>query len=129
VSDLGGGKTTFVRGLARGLGSHDKVSSPTFTLNRIYRAGDWQIHHFDFYRLNEPGVVAAQLEESLHDSKAITVIEWSNIVADVLPDGRLTIQFQMVGGEPDGRQIEIRYPESKIGLITQLETAWKEVEP
>jgi len=129
VSDLGGGKTTFVRGLARGLGSHDKVSSPTFTLNRIYKAGDLEIHHFDFYRLNEPGVVAAQLEESLQNPKAVTVIEWSDIVEDVLPAGRLTIQFQMVGGETDGRQIEIRYPESKIGLITQLETAWKEIEP
>src|SRR5438046_2901303 len=86
MSDLGGGKTTFIRGLVRGLGGQDMVASPTFTLNRIYKAGNLEIHHFDFYRLNEPGVVAAQLEESLQNPKVVTVVEWSKIVENVLPD-------------------------------------------
>jgi len=51
VSDLGGGKTTFVRGLARGLGSADVVSSPTFTVSKVYKADKLELHHFDFYRL------------------------------------------------------------------------------
>src|SRR3990172_13200391 len=75
-ADLGGGKTTFVRGLASGLKSTAKVASPTFTLNRIYKAGDLSIHHYDFYRLKEPGVMADQLAESLGDPKTITVVEW-----------------------------------------------------
>src|SRR4051812_18557733 len=64
-SDLGGGKTTFVRGLIRGTGSKDHVVSPTFTLSRIYQTKDFQIHHFDFYRLNDPGILADQLAESI----------------------------------------------------------------
>jgi len=56
-SDLGGGKTTFTQGLAAGAGSKDAVSSPTFTLKKIYRAGELHIYHYDFYRLNEPGIL------------------------------------------------------------------------
>src|SRR5258708_8291303 len=82
-ADLGGGKTTFVRGLVRGLGSKDTVSSPTFTLNKIYKAKDMQIHHFDFYRLSDAGIVADQLAESLEDPSVITVVEWSDIVQEV----------------------------------------------
>ena len=129
VSDLGGGKTTFVRGLARGAGSKDKVSSPTFTLNRIYQANDLEIHHFDFYRLSDPGVVEPQLEESLQNPRVITVVEWSDIVEEVLPEERLTIKLSPNEDNPDSRQIEISYPESKSELITQLITAWQEVEP
>src|SRR3989344_4647612 len=63
-ADLGGGKTTFVRGLVKGFGSQDVVTSPTFTLNKVYQGRDGQqIHHFDFYRLSEPGIVADQLAE------------------------------------------------------------------
>jgi tRNA threonylcarbamoyladenosine biosynthesis protein TsaE len=71
-SDLGGGKTTLTQGLAHGLGSKDVVSSPTFTLSKIYKcAGGVEIHHFDFYRLSEAGVLRDQLDESLKDEKAI----------------------------------------------------------
>src|ERR1700694_1633997 len=60
MSDLGGGKTTFVRGLARGLGSPDHVSSPTFKLSNVYtipvsKTPEWdrveRLYHYDFYRL------------------------------------------------------------------------------
>jgi len=128
-SDLGGGKTTFVRGLVRGLGSQDKVSSPTFTLNRIYKAKNLEVHHFDFYRLNEPGVVSDQLEESLQNSRVITVVEWSDIVQGVLPADRLTIEFKPVQDNADERQIQIRYPESSRELIEKLETVLAEPEP
>ena len=67
VSDLGGGKTTFVRGLARGAGSHDKVASPTFTISKTYVTDGYEIHHFDFYRLNDAGIVADELAEVVGD--------------------------------------------------------------
>ena len=64
VSDLGGGKTVFVRGLAKGMKSDDQVASPTFTINREYKTGDLVLSHYDFYRLSDPGIISAELEES-----------------------------------------------------------------
>lgn len=97
VSDLGGGKTTFVRGLARGLGSKDRVSSPSFTIRNQYQAADKILNHFDFYRLNQPGVLRDELAEIMTDRKAVSVIEWGDIVQDVLPTDRLTISFKVTG--------------------------------
>src|SRR6185312_5854101 len=57
ISDLGGGKTTFVRGLAKGMGSQDTVRSPSFTLSNEYRSGKLTLYHFDFYRLEDPGIM------------------------------------------------------------------------
>lgn len=93
MSDLGGGKTTFVRGLARGTGTTDKVASPTFTISKVYEADKFEIHHFDFYRLHEAGVVADELAEVIGDLKVVVVIEWADVVQHVLPEKRLTIIF------------------------------------
>ena len=128
-ADLGGGKTTFVRGLARGLGSNDVVSSPTFTLAKTYKTKKGSLNHFDFYRLAEPGILKAELKESLEDSSAITAIEWSDIVKDVLPAERLSIKFAPTADNPDERQITINYSESLRPIITQVETGWEEVRP
>ena len=94
ASDLGGGKTTFVRGLARGAGSEDKVASPTFTISKVYDTKHFQIHHFDFYRLSEAGIVADELAEVALDPKAVVVVEWGEVVQHVLPDKRLTITIK-----------------------------------
>jgi tRNA threonylcarbamoyladenosine biosynthesis protein TsaE len=128
-SDLGGGKTTFVRGLARGLGSKDRVTSPTFTLNRIYRAPAVQVHHFDFYRLTEAGIVSDQLEESLNDPRVITIVEWSDIVEGVLPPQRLVIELSPTASDPDERLIQISYPIDKQPIIERLQTNLTEVKP
>lgn len=129
LADLGGGKTTFATGLAKGLGSNDRVSSPTFTLSRIYKTKSGEIHHFDFYRLNEPGIIADQLAESLADPKVVTVVEWSKIVRDVLPEDRLVIELAPLADNPDGRQVTIRYPELMANVIKKVATVWEEVEP
>lgn len=125
-SDLGGGKTTFVRGLARGSGSKDTISSPTFTISRIYKCKDsLEVHHFDFYRLHEAGIVADELAESLHDPKVTTIVEWSNTVQDVLPEDRLTIELKATADNSEEREIVIKYPESRQDLVKTLETAWE----
>ena len=118
VSDLGGGKTTFVRGLARGMGSKDKVSSPSFTLSNEYTAKGLTLHHFDFYRLSEPGILKQELAEVLADAQAVTVVEWADIVEDVLPTDKLTVRIKATGEE--GREIELSYPEQLkyVGEIT-----------
>lgn len=97
VSDLGGGKTTFVRGLAKGAGSTDQVSSPTFTLNNVYTGTTVVMYHFDFYRLNEPGIMRDEIAEVVRDNQAVTVVEWAGIVDDVLPEDKLTITITATG--------------------------------
>ncbi len=100
AGDIGSGKTVFVRGLARGIGSQDSVMSPTFTISRIYTSGTLELHHFDFYRLGNPGIMAAELSESVEQSGVAVVIEWSNIVENVLPEHRLRVTFTPVS-EPE----------------------------
>ena len=128
-SDLGGGKTTFTRGLASGLGSQAKVGSPTFTLSKLYKADHLEIHHFDFYRLSDPGIVSDQLEESLQNGRVVTVIEWSDIVKGVLPDDRLVIEFKPMPDNPDERQLLVHYTEKHRGMIAKLESILTEPEP
>jgi tRNA threonylcarbamoyladenosine biosynthesis protein TsaE len=123
-SDLGGGKTTFVRGLASGAKITDRVSSPTFTLSRIYTNKKLQIHHFDFYRLDNPGILREQLEEALAMDDAVVVVEWADIVKDVLPEDRITIEFGPVANDFNQRQITIKYPPSQAGQISKAETKW-----
>jgi tRNA threonylcarbamoyladenosine biosynthesis protein TsaE len=111
VSDIGGGKTTFVRGLAKGLGSTDQVSSPTYTINQIYQAGTKEIHHYDFYRLQEAGVVGDELREEMGQPNVVTVIEWGDIVHNVLPEDKITITFKRMS-ENDDRLLTVAVPES-----------------
>jgi tRNA threonylcarbamoyladenosine biosynthesis protein TsaE len=110
VSDLGGGKTTFVRGLARGMGSSSKVSSPSFTLSNAYETGKLTLFHFDFYRLSEPGIMKEELAECIADPQAVTVVEWADIVEDVLPVERVTIRLTATG--ENDREITIECPEN-----------------
>jgi len=99
VGDLGSGKTSFVRGLARGLGSNDQVASPSFTISRIYKTPKLELHHYDLYRLADPGVIGYELAESLADSKAVVAVEWAGEAEGVLPRDRLSIKFAASGDE------------------------------
>ncbi len=95
VGDVGAGKTTFVKGLATGLGIEDDIQSPSFTISRLYDARDaLQLVHYDFYRLSEPGIMANEVAEMVHDEKTVTVIEWADIVEGILPEDRFTIRFE-----------------------------------
>jgi len=117
-SDLGGGKTTFVRGLARGLGSRDNVGSPTFTICRIYAADRLSLYHFDFYRLQEAGIIADELAEAIQDPLVVTVVEWGEVVHDVLPDDRLAVAINV---QADGtRVLEFDCPASRAYLLEGL---------
>ena len=118
VSDLGGGKTTFTRGLVRGTGSTDQVASPTFMLSREYAAPEFTIAHFDFYRLGEAGIVADELAEGIGDPKYVSVVEWGEIVHDVLPENRLTIHIAQTG--EDTRQLLFEYPLALAYLVENL---------
>ena len=115
MSDLGGGKTTFVRGLARGMGSTDTVASPTFMICKQYRAGKLTLYHYDFYRLIEPGIMEHELHEGLADPHAVIVVEWADIIADILPKQRITITIRNVSEHE--RQLAIKAPKSIFDSI------------
>jgi len=115
ISDLGGGKTTFVRGLADGMGSHDVVRSASFTLSNQYRAGKLTLYHFDFYRLFETGIMRDELAEALADPEAVVAVEWGDIVTQVLPARRLTVRIKATGEER--RDLSFSYPASLSYLI------------
>ncbi len=95
---MGGGKTTFVQGLAAALGYAGIASSPTFTLSHIYNLpSGLELHHYDLYRLSEGGVVGEELSEDMGDDKVISVIEWAGVVEDELPKDRLRIEIKVTG--------------------------------
>lgn len=120
-SDVGGGKTALTKGIAAGMGSTDTVQSPTFTISRIYQAGVRELHHFDFYRLHDPGIMAAELAESLNDERAVVVIEWSDIVANILPESRIVVVIAATSEQ--SREITISAPDA----LEQVNAALKEV--
>jgi tRNA threonylcarbamoyladenosine biosynthesis protein TsaE len=94
VGDVGAGKTTLTKGIADGLGIDEDVQSPSFTISRVYDSpAGLPFAHYDFYRLHDAGIMADELHETLHDPQTITVIEWAEIVAGVLPVDRLTVHI------------------------------------
>lgn len=87
--DLGAGKTTFVQGLALGLGIKDPIQSPTFVLLNLYKG----LYHFDLYRLkDEADFTSLGFEEYFHKD-GICVIEWPERIAKILPAGTVYIEF------------------------------------
>lgn len=104
--ELGSGKTTFVKGMAAGLGLEDQVSSPTFALIHEYGAPAL-LYHIDCYR--ERSLVRWQslgLWEYF-DGQALTVVEWAEIIGTLLPDNAVHVYFTH-GEREDERQIEVR---------------------
>lgn len=119
MSDLGGGKTTFVAGLAQGFGSIDPVASPSFTINYVYRCrDDKQLSHFDFYRLDEAGVVANELAESISDRDTVVAVEWGDIVHDVLPEDR--IKITIAAKDDVMREFTFEFNKSQTYLFDEL---------
>ncbi len=119
-SDVGGGKTTFMRGLVRGAGSKDAVASPTFTIRKEYIAPGFTIHHLDLYRLGEdPGIIRQELAEFLDGGKDVVAIEWANSLAKVLPKNRLTIELSYQSN--DQRSVVVFIPQELEYLVKELE--------
>lgn len=94
VGDIGAGKTTLTKGIAKGLDITETVQSPTFTINRVYDGRDGiNLSHYDFYRLSEPGVMADELAETSQDTNTVIITEWGESVADLLGNDNLEITF------------------------------------
>ena len=100
---LGAGKTTFVRGLLRGLGFQDKVKSPTYTIVEPYETEKFDVYHFDLYRLIKPDELRQIGLEDYFTKHSVCLIEWPEKGAPLLPAADLTCYFDIQ--EDAARQI------------------------
>ena len=101
TGDLGAGKTAFVRGLARGLGIPDRVTSPTFTIVNEYE-GPIPLFHFDMYRLEDADALFDIGWEDYLGRGGVCAVEWSEIVRDALEPGCIRVDLRR--GERDGQR-------------------------
>jgi tRNA threonylcarbamoyladenosine biosynthesis protein TsaE len=98
--DLGSGKTTLTQGIARGWGTFDAVTSPTFVLINQYRRADGQnLLHFDAFRISDPAEAINLGLSDLLEGEAPMVIEWSERVSSLLPGERLQVKLGWAGDE------------------------------
>lgn len=91
--DLGSGKTVFSKGFAQAMGI-DEVTSPTFTIIKEY-IGELPLYHMDVYRLEDSNENIGI--EEYFDKGGVTIIEWADIIKDILPEKRLDITFKITG--------------------------------
>ena len=98
IGELGAGKTALSRGVGRGWGSKDRVTSPTFTLMNEYRreSDGCILYHLDCYRLNDDDDVETIGLEDVLDSGGAMIIEWPQVAMGWLPEDRLTLEFEIV---------------------------------
>ncbi len=95
IGDVGAGKTTFTRGLAAGLGVAEAVTSPSFTISKRYAFPNGELVHYDFYRLDDPGIMRDELSETLSEPNSVVVVEWGGNVADLLPEYKYHIEIKL----------------------------------
>ena len=111
--DLGAGKTAFTRGLARGLGCTESVTSPTYTIVNEDLSGRCPLFHFDMYRLKSSDDLWGIGWDDYLDRGGVCAVEWSENVADVLEDA-ITVTIEKTG--EDTRRITIEGGENLAAL-------------
>ena len=113
TGDLGAGKTAFTRGLAKGLGCTDMVTSPTYTIVNEYVSGRLPLFHFDMYRLHSSDDLFDIGWEDYLDRGGVCAVEWSENVADAM-ENAITVRLEKTG--EDSRRITIEGGENLADL-------------
>lgn len=108
TGDLGAGKTILAKGIARGMGITDEITSPTFTLLEVYE-NPLPLYHFDLYRIGNPRELDSLYFEEYWEGDGVSVIEWADRAAGRLPENAVKIAMQYTGETT--RRITIEYPD------------------
>lgn len=99
VGDIGAGKTTLTKGIAKALDINEPVQSPTFTISRVYDSPrGLRLVHYDFYRLGEAGIMGDEISEAV-DNDSVVVVEWAGAVDGDLPEDRLVVKITTISEE------------------------------
>lgn len=118
VGDIGAGKTTLTKGVAKGLDITEPVQSPTFTISRVYQSpGGLTLAHYDFYRLGEAGIMAEEIHEVTMQPQTVTVVEWAGAVEQVLPADRLTARILAIDEQSRRVTLSAGGPTSQTLLV------------
>ena len=125
VGDLGGGKTTFIKGIAAGLGIEQTVTSPTYNIQRSYKIpGGGILEHYDLYRLGEDEILLEEMREVIADGDTIICVEWADHFREHLIADRFVVEVNFID------ETTRRYDIFGAGKSTQdrLKTVGQELE-
>ncbi len=103
IGDLGTGKTTLTKYIAEGLGVTEYITSPTFNIIKEYRSGKLPLFHFDVYRIADVDEMFEIGYEEYFFGEGVCVIEWADIIEEIIPEDALTIRISM--GENENERI------------------------
>ena len=103
IGDLGTGKTTLTKAIARGLGIHELITSPTFNIVKEYRSGRLPLFHFDVYRIGDVDEMFEIGYEEYFFGEGVCVVEWADIIEEIIPEDALVIRI--VYGPTEGERI------------------------
>lgn len=103
--DLGTGKTVFTKGFAKAMEIDEDVTSPTFNIIKEYTSGEMPLYHMDVYRLD--GKMTGIDIEEYYTKKGVTIIEWADMIPDLLPEKRLDIKFKSSSEDENKRVITL----------------------
>ncbi len=103
IGDLGTGKTTMTKSIARGLGIDDVITSPTFNIVKEYDSGRLPLYHFDVYRIGDIDEMYELGYEEYFYGQGVSVVEWADLIEDILPEDAMIIRIEY--GEKEGERI------------------------
>ena len=95
--DLGAGKSELTRGIAKGLGVAETVTSPSFTILNVYESGRYPLYHFDWYRLESSEELYELGMDEFLGGDGIAVVEWPGQCPDAVPEGAVRIRMTVAG--------------------------------